>query len=128
MVFATLSQRDKEAFFSLLDEYFESRPHLFAGSSAPRTTAAAVPPPSTTVTAANRTPSRPIPVPSVQHSPPASPPAIKPKSFVPAKPVPVPTTRKLTPTPRIVEPPSYTEEHEQQQESENGNENVDAAP
>ncbi|KAG9033450.1 hypothetical protein FS842_003942 [Serendipita sp. 407] len=100
MVFATLSQRDKEAFFSLLDEYFESRPHLFAGSSAPRTTVAA--PPSTTVTATNRTPSRPIPVPSVQHSPPASPPAIKPKSFVPAKPVPVPT-RKVTPTPRIVE-------------------------
>ncbi|KAG8826251.1 hypothetical protein FRC18_010083 [Serendipita sp. 400] len=122
MVFATLSQRDKEAFFSLLDEYFESRPHLFAGATAPRTTATAPPAPSTTVTAANRTPSRPIPVPSVQHSPPASPPAIKPKSFVPA----VPTTRKVTPTPRIVEPPSYTEEHEQ--ENENENENVDAAP
>lgn len=32
MVFSTLSQRDKEAFFALLDEYFEARPGLLGGS------------------------------------------------------------------------------------------------
>ncbi|TIA83859.1 hypothetical protein E3P77_01449 [Wallemia ichthyophaga] len=31
MVFANFSQEDKEAFFELLDEYFESRPGLFSG-------------------------------------------------------------------------------------------------
>ncbi|CAG8743076.1 6627_t:CDS:2, partial [Acaulospora colombiana] len=31
MVFANLSQKDKDAFFALLDEYFESRPELLAG-------------------------------------------------------------------------------------------------
>lgn len=35
MVFANFSQDDKEAFFELLDEYFESRSHLFGGGSAP---------------------------------------------------------------------------------------------
>ncbi|KAG8816976.1 hypothetical protein FRC17_000108 [Serendipita sp. 399] len=110
MVFATLSQKDKEAFFALLDEYFESRPHLFAGQTA-RSNAAV---PSTTANA-TRTPARSIPA---AHSPPASrsstPPAIKPKVLPPATP-----TRKIT-TPRIVEPPSHQEDSD--------HENVDAAP
>lgn len=32
MVFANFSEEDKQAFFELLDEYFESRPHLFGGT------------------------------------------------------------------------------------------------
>jgi len=35
MVFANLTQRDKDAFFALLDEYFASRPHLFNGGELP---------------------------------------------------------------------------------------------
>ncbi|KDQ65057.1 hypothetical protein JAAARDRAFT_52974 [Jaapia argillacea MUCL 33604] len=34
MVFSTLSSDEKDAFFSLLDEYFSSRPDLLAGASA----------------------------------------------------------------------------------------------
>jgi len=32
MVFSNLPAHEKDAFFSILDEYFESRPHLLAGS------------------------------------------------------------------------------------------------
>jgi len=31
MVFTNLSQQEKQAFFAVLDEYFDSRPHLFGG-------------------------------------------------------------------------------------------------
>ncbi|KIK07669.1 hypothetical protein K443DRAFT_673250 [Laccaria amethystina LaAM-08-1] len=34
MVFANLQANEKDAFFSLLDEYFQSRPEIFAASSA----------------------------------------------------------------------------------------------
>ncbi|KAF8308835.1 hypothetical protein DL93DRAFT_2086491, partial [Clavulina sp. PMI_390] len=39
-MFANLSEEDKEAFFALLDEYFESRPHLLAGATTPADAAA----------------------------------------------------------------------------------------
>ena len=48
MVFANLPAHEKDAFFTLLDEYFESRPELFSavgaapGSEDPRTAAASV--------------------------------------------------------------------------------------
>ena len=39
MVFAKFSQEDKEAFFELLDEYFESRPHLKSQFNLPNSSA-----------------------------------------------------------------------------------------
>ncbi|KDQ12715.1 hypothetical protein BOTBODRAFT_408153 [Botryobasidium botryosum FD-172 SS1] len=53
MVFANLSYEDKNAFFSLLDEYFESRPHLLGQGSS--SASSAIPGGHATVAAVQRT-------------------------------------------------------------------------
>ncbi|KAL7423645.1 hypothetical protein Q5752_001226 [Cryptotrichosporon argae] len=70
-MFANLTYEDKVAFFSLLDEYFQSRPHLAAASST-TVTAASLPSPALTSARSRTLPPRSAASPSPV-SPPASP-------------------------------------------------------
>ncbi|BEI83568.1 hypothetical protein CcaverHIS002_0401720 [Cutaneotrichosporon cavernicola] len=56
-MFSNLSWQDKQAFFALLDEYFESRPHLRPDASAGASSSASAPP----VSFSSRPSSRPTP-------------------------------------------------------------------
>ncbi|CAG7848231.1 SubName: Full=Uncharacterized protein {ECO:0000313/EMBL:CCA66985.1} [Serendipita indica DSM 11827] len=124
MPFANLTQRDKDAFFALLDEYFESRPHLFqntvnagAATSMTNGTAVAKPAPSV-VNTPPRTPARALSTSSnTSQQATSTPPIPKPRSSGP------PAVPARTATPRIVEP--APEEHEAR---DNDNDSIDSAP
>ncbi|GMK58827.1 hypothetical protein CspeluHIS016_0602690 [Cutaneotrichosporon spelunceum] len=67
-MFSNLSWQDKQAFFSLLDEYFESRPHLRPGAGADVSSSASAPAVSFTSRPSSRSPAPAAPVRKPSHS------------------------------------------------------------